>query len=543
MRLAECLTINANYSTIYTAIVEGQSETCKTASVNFADHFHDMRMSPAAVKSIRKAVNVILYLSRQAHYKAAYQEAAVKNFHKHESKQEKLNVSNVGCTTKRSTEVREDAKNAVISDKIEQHRAARKATLNRHLCTFITLTLPSKQTHSDIEITKFCVNPFLSYARKYWGVRHYIWKKELQKNGNLHYHFVTDRYIDCANLRRAWNRIINQGKVSEDVAPFDYVDRYKYRMQDLYSDGWNDDKMLKVVAKSPYVAAKIAEEVKAFEKKEQREISLVEYRQIETRNQFEELERMRKAYHAEMDKDESVRWTIPPSTDISAIRTPRSVSAYVAKYIAKDIDDDPELAGYLEEVRHYKEMIFFCLKDIAKKKENNEPITDDDITNLNHWKTLLKEVREFCPIKGKLWFKSASLTPFLKGAGGCPKLTEQDIKNGIRKEDGIIDSQLNNELQRLMAYLKDKETKSNSRKIITTYGTNKDGSIDLNNIICITLLINIFELQMMRDGQRYRYPAIVGMWQRFVRNCKVQNLKRGLYRRKKMEDNELINVK
>ena len=68
IRLADCVKINANYSTIYTAIVDGQSDTSKTAAVNFVDTFHDMRMSPVAVKTIKKAVNVILYLSRLYHY-------------------------------------------------------------------------------------------------------------------------------------------------------------------------------------------------------------------------------------------------------------------------------------------------------------------------------------------------------------------------------------------------------------------------------------------------------------------------------------------
>lgn len=549
MQLAECLKINANYACIYNAIVEGHSETCKTASVNFVDNFHDMRMSPSAVKSIKKAVNVILYLSRQAHYKAAYQEAAIKNAHRKEAEMKraaKSNAANVGCTTKRSIEVKAAAQKEVLTAKEKMQRNAKQSIRDSHLCTFITLTLPSKQQHSDIQITKYCVNPFLSYARKMWGVRHYIWKKELQQNGNLHYHFVTDRYIDHQVLRRTWNRIVNQGKVTdpkaEDVAPFDYVDRYKSKMQQVFAAGWNEEEMLKFAANSPSVEQKTAEDVKEFEKTAGRKSTGIEYQQIYVRNKFAELERIRTAYNNEMKKPEAERWTSPNSTDISAIRTPRSVSAYVAKYIAKDVDDNPELNSYLEEVKHCKEMIYYSLRDLQKKKENNIPISEIDERAVTYWKELLAEARKYCPIQGKLWFKSASLTPFLRGAGGCPTLSEKDRKSGNKIEDGIITSQLNQELLSLIDNLKERETKTNRRKVIYSYGFKPDGTIDTNNIICVTLLINVFELQMMRIGHRYRYPAIVGMWQRFVRDCKIQNLKRGLYRRKHVTDNEYSNA-
>lgn len=541
MQLAECIKMHANYSTIYTAIVEGHSDTCKTSAVNFADTFHDMRMSQNAVKSIKKAVNVILYLSRQAHYKAAYQAVAVKNAAKKEA------AANVGCTTKRSAEVKEAAQRAVIRQKVKAQNSARKATRDRYLCTFITLTLPAKQTHTDVDITKYCVNPFLSYARKYWGVRHYIWKKELQGNGNLHYHFVTDRYVEHEKLREVWNRIVNQGVVKDNpsIAPFDYVDRYSAKMRALYAEGWNEDKMIAYAAQSPFVSRNTADDVRKFERENNRKTTSIEYQQIFVRNKFAELERLRNAYHKEMKLDPASRWTSPNSTDISAIRTPRSVSAYVAKYIAKDADDDPELCGYWEEVDHYKGLVKGALYDIAKKKDNGEPITELDYQAVQTNKDLLNDIRKnYCPIQGKLWFKSASLTPFLRGAGGCPTLSETAIKHGEKAEDGIIYTALSDEIKSLIDYLQYKERNSKTKKpkVIVSYGTKEDGTIDKDNIICITLLINVFELQMMRRGHRYQFPLLVGMWQRFIRNCKMQNLKRGLYRRRHATDDVFTNA-
>lgn len=481
MQLAECLKINANYACIYSAIVDGHSETCKTASVNFVDNFHDMQMSPAAVKTIKKAVNVILYLSRQRHY------------------QESRRAKRQSCTGYRLNN---------LADKGKEDK-------DRHLCTFVTLTLPSTQKHTDIEITKYCVNPMLSYWRKYFGVRHYIWKKELQKNGNLHYHFVTDRYIDALSLRRAWNRVINRGPVDGVENPFDYVDRYHVRMSQLFADGFDDAKVLSYLANSPRVLAQTADDVKAWEKEQQRESTAQEYQLIFNRNKFSALESMRKSYQREVKdfEDPEKRFRNPNSTDISAVRTPKSVSAYVAKYIAKDMDESEEYSQYLEETHHYKDMIYFSLRDIAKKKENNEPITDIDRGAVDYWKTLLKDTREkFCPIKGKLWYKSASLTPFCAGVSD------------------IIHTQLSDELQSLIDYLKSKETQ-NKKFICVSYQTKEDGTLDTSKILCITLLINIFQLQMFKDNHRYRYPNLVRMWQRFIFDCKDYNRRRGLYKR------------
>ena len=71
---------------------------------------------------------------------------------------------------------------------------------------FITLTLSSEQAHSDLKIKKECLQPFLDYSRKVWGVKDYLWRAEAQKNGNIHFHIVTDRYIPWSEIRNVWNR-------------------------------------------------------------------------------------------------------------------------------------------------------------------------------------------------------------------------------------------------------------------------------------------------------------------------------------------------
>lgn len=74
---------------------------------------------------------------------------------------------------------------------------------------FITLTLPAPQgTISDKELKKTCLDPFLKRARRKYGLKHYIWKAETQKNGNLHFHLTTDCFIHYEKLRNDWNQCL-----------------------------------------------------------------------------------------------------------------------------------------------------------------------------------------------------------------------------------------------------------------------------------------------------------------------------------------------
>ncbi len=83
---------------------------------------------------------------------------------------------------------------------------------------FITLTLPSKQIHTDNEIKEQCLNQFLTELRTKWHVDNYIWKAEKQMNGNIHFHILVDKFVPYIELRNAWNRIVNK---------LGYVDRYR----------------------------------------------------------------------------------------------------------------------------------------------------------------------------------------------------------------------------------------------------------------------------------------------------------------------------
>ena len=47
----------------------------------------------------------------------------------------------------------------------------------------------------------------LRVLRNKYGMKSYVWKCELQKNGSIHYHLTTDLFIIHTDLRNEWNNI------------------------------------------------------------------------------------------------------------------------------------------------------------------------------------------------------------------------------------------------------------------------------------------------------------------------------------------------
>jgi hypothetical protein len=97
------------------------------------------------------------------------------------------------------------------------------------MITFITLTLPSKQIHTDNEIKKECLNQLLIEMARYHKVTQYVWRAEYQKNGNIHFHILANSFIIWKEVRNRWNRIINK---------LGYVDRYREEQKNFHAGGF-----------------------------------------------------------------------------------------------------------------------------------------------------------------------------------------------------------------------------------------------------------------------------------------------------------------
>lgn len=149
---------------------------------------------------------------------------------------------------------------------------------------FITLTLPSLQMHLDTTIKKECLNLFLSNLRKTCKVNNYIWRNEAQENGNIHFHLLTDTYINHYLIRTFWNRAI--GKLG-------YLKKY----QEKYKG-------------------------KSFE----------EYKKmVDCKNEMDEDILKRR-----WDYGNKSNWLSPNTTDVHSLQKVKDVGAYLVKYLTKE---------------------------------------------------------------------------------------------------------------------------------------------------------------------------------------------------------------
>lgn len=98
---------------------------------------------------------------------------------------------------------------------------------------FITLTLCSKQRHSDNTIKSVLLNQFLTELRTKYNCSNYVWRAESQRNGNVHFHVVTDVFIPWRALRTDWNRI--QEKLGYVSAFTEKTNKYDPNSTDVHS--------------------------------------------------------------------------------------------------------------------------------------------------------------------------------------------------------------------------------------------------------------------------------------------------------------------
>ena len=159
-----------------------------------------------------------------------------------------------------------------------------------HNSTFITLTLPSRQIHSDAEITKTILGKFLDRARKLNLLKNYVWRAEKQKNGNIHYHILTDTFANFSLFRRLWYLACRE---------LGYMERYF----DFFHN-----------------------------------MTFEEYR-AQPFNQKKEPWKVAAAY----EKGRRSKWQEPPSIQVDFLQDISLTAKYVSKYISKNDPDDPNI--------------------------------------------------------------------------------------------------------------------------------------------------------------------------------------------------------
>lgn len=99
---------------------------------------------------------------------------------------------------------------------------------------FITLTFPviSSGLVSERQ-AKRAIHALMSYSRKYFYLRNYVWKFERTEKGQLHCHITTDTFIYYKRLRSAWNGILKREGLLEEF--FAITGHYNPNSTDIHA--------------------------------------------------------------------------------------------------------------------------------------------------------------------------------------------------------------------------------------------------------------------------------------------------------------------
>lgn len=86
----------------------------------------------------------------------------------------------------------------------------------KHQLSFITLTVSNDEKMlSAKDGYNLLLAPFIRYMRDKKELKTYIWKAELQKRGQIHYHITTPEIIDYKTIKEYWNHLQDKAGLLE----------------------------------------------------------------------------------------------------------------------------------------------------------------------------------------------------------------------------------------------------------------------------------------------------------------------------------------
>jgi hypothetical protein len=184
---------------------------------------------------------------------------------------------------------------AIVVNWIEalKHCPTASNTYKKYLPTFVTLTLPSKQQHTDKELHRSALARFIQTLKRSHKIVNYLWRAEKQDNGNIHYHIIIDKFISYRCIKSYWNKIMND---------LGYIAAYRKNQNEHHKNGFKPHNEL----------------LKNWP-----------------------LQKQKQAYL----KGISTNWNEPNTTDIHSLKNIKNVADYICKYVTK-ADEFEELQSF-----------------------------------------------------------------------------------------------------------------------------------------------------------------------------------------------------
>lgn len=246
---------------------------------------------------------------------------------------------------------------------------------------FLTLTLPSEQRHNTNELHTILLNPFLTEIRQRTGMRNYVWRLEYQKNGNAHWHLVTDTYLDYFFALKIWNRLLKK---------HGYIQPYKEKHE---------------------------------------KISLLKYNQMYNSEGKTEFKKMAYRYA----KGKANKWEQPNTIDLKSVLSKKAIANYISKYFGKEPTGE-QIKNKLDNEENCENLrLWFCSRSLSKLKRVTdfcEAVEYDIFSIVSH-----------ATEKKKKFYKYATVWYFeIKSLLGNARQWIEKILRGYASELGYIPS-------------------------------------------------------------------------------------------------------
>lgn len=264
-------------------------------------------------------------------------------------KQPETNKHNFNISKKAGERIREKITWLYTLAKKQTVTTHKGKILSDFKMSFITLTIPSTQKHKSSEITKDCLNQFITELAEKHNLKNYVWRLEFQKNGNIHYHIACDIFINYLECKRVWNRIIEKKGYISDYA-------------------------------------------QKFEK-----MNFNEYYKIYHKIGVEDYKELRGRYNVGL----ATHWREPNTVDTRNVSSSKKISYYISKYITKNSNQQPnpiieERDGNSGNIR-----LWFCSRSLSKLTKIDIfldevcDLTDNIFDNLQDFQTY---IHDYCKV-------------------------------------------------------------------------------------------------------------------------------------------------
>ncbi len=181
---------------------------------------------------------------------------------------------------------------------------------------FITLTLPTPQRTPTKEVTSKLFHQFIIEIKQRTKMENYVWRLEFQKNRNVHYHIVTDTYLDYFLALKVWNRILKKEG---------YITDYKAKFSNM---------------------------------------SLSEYNNLVNPKGKTDFNVIAKRYA----KGCGNNWEQPNSVDVKSVVSKENIANYIAKYFTKKSSGESECNEHDTPENSENIRLWFCSRTLSKLK-------------------------------------------------------------------------------------------------------------------------------------------------------------------------------